>query len=311
MNYPDERDITNPATTLPPQVAAELVPLVEAAQRRYRRFRQSSVDYGQEPHIVIDHAAEVFKTLAVLELRLRSATFQDFCTRIRMDAGAANTAFRYAHYLYKNVQGGRMLAIWHRQVRDRLFGLIREAEDLWWNPDVVPQGWEDFITNSGSSRPAAQGNVAVQGEILYSAVAEGSGAILYPPGDGSPDGDPTEGMFDSVGGERENVSDTPSVILLDHVRTESSAQRDNALTSGQERRAMVDAFIETCRREAGVTVTRKMIWSVAGYSSGTDFERWQRNSAKVTLKSAQMFAQVLSMRTDRFVDLLRKRQTLP
>jgi len=148
MNYPDARDITDPAPTLPPEVAAELAPLVQQAQRRYRRFRQNPSDYAEEPQIVIDHAADVFRTLAARELRARTGSFEEFRARMDIETGAADMALRYAHHLYNNVQRGRMLAIWHHQIRSSLLGLISDAEDLWWNPEVIPAGWEPFLLAS-------------------------------------------------------------------------------------------------------------------------------------------------------------------
>jgi hypothetical protein len=43
---------------------------------------------------------------------------------------------------------------------------------------------------------------------------------------------------------------------------------------------MVDAYIEEVRREKGKRITRKDIWSKAGYTSRTEFERWERRDAK-------------------------------
>jgi hypothetical protein len=51
-------------------------------------------------------------------------------------------------------------------------------------------------------------------------------------------------------------------------------------SNSTERRAMVDAYIEEVRREKGKRITRKDIWSKAGYTSRTEFERWERRDAK-------------------------------
>ncbi len=279
VKYPDERDITNPAPTLPQEVAAELAPLVEQAQRRYRRFRQNSGDYRQEPEIVLDHAADVFKTLAVRELRSHDGSFDDFHGKMGLETGAADTAFRYAHHLYNSVQGGRMLAIWHGQIRKRLLLLIRDAEDLWWDPEIVPKGWERFIgTNGPSTAPPEVSNTpAAHTQTETSQPARPAVAEMEP-----------------ADGNAEEAQSPPE---------SGNAEREN-------RRAMVDAFIEKCRVETTLKVNRAMIWRVVGYKQRSEFERWQSNSPKATRKAAKTFARVLSMQPRDFVDLLRKRQVL-
>jgi hypothetical protein len=62
----------------------------------------------------------------------------------------------------------------------------------------------------------------------------------------------------------------------------------------EDRRAMVDAYIEEVRNKRSKRITRKDIWARAGYKSRTEFERWERQDPKHPNKAAdENFARIL------------------
>jgi hypothetical protein len=63
-----------------------------------------------------------------------------------------------------------------------------------------------------------------------------------------------------------------------HANTPPDA--NTASSNPTDRRAMVDAYIEEVRRKKSKRITRKAIWSAAGYQTRTEFERWERRDAK-------------------------------
>jgi hypothetical protein len=80
-----------------------------------------------------------------------------------------------------------------------------------------------------------------------------------------------------------------------------------AKQTGSPERSRIDAFI-TGVNETGAKVTRTDIWTVAGYSDPTEFERFQRGDQKTTTSAKQNFNRVLSMTPEVFLDALKKRQ---
>jgi hypothetical protein len=61
----------------------------------------------------------------------------------------------------------------------------------------------------------------------------------------------------------------------------------------RERRQAVDAYIAECR-QAGVRITRKDVWKKAGYSTRSEFERWQRNDSRVNRTAGENITRVLT-----------------
>ena len=72
------------------------------------------------------------------------------------------------------------------------------------------------------------------------------------------------------------------------------------------RRAEIDAFISKLASR-GRKVTRKDIWSTAGYADATEFERFQRNDPRTTDSAAAAFKRILSMNPDPFLESLDKK----
>jgi hypothetical protein len=59
-------------------------------------------------------------------------------------------------------------------------------------------------------------------------------------------------------------------------------------------RAMVKAYIEEVRRTTGKRITKKDIWTKAGYNTRTEFERWERQDSKHPNKAAaEVFPRIL------------------
>jgi hypothetical protein len=92
-----------------------------------------------------------------------------------MDGGDAELAFWYAHRLYNLAEGGRMLSIWHRKIQSHLWDGIKEAENLWYTPDLVPEGWEPVLAEGRQEDPNA---LAAAGER-----PEGTAAARQTPAD--------------------------------------------------------------------------------------------------------------------------------
>lgn len=68
---------------------------------------------------------------------------------------------------------------------------------------------------------------------------------------------------------------------------ETKAMDSSLQVKPTNRRAMVDAYIEEVLREKRKRITRKEIWTMAGYKSRTEFERWERQDSKHPNKSAE------------------------
>jgi len=76
--------------------------------------------------------------------------------------------------------------------------------------------------------------------------------------------------------------------------------------NGMDPRAVIDAFIGKLA-EAGHKITKKDIWTVAGYGDPTEFERFQRGDARATRSAAAAFNRVLNMESMVFIQLLEKK----
>ncbi len=70
---------------------------------------------------------------------------------------------------------------------------------------------------------------------------------------------------------------------------------------------MIDRFIAKVKLETGRRITRKDIWTVAGYGNATDFERFQRCDSRVTSGAETKFTHVLEMLSQDFIKLLEKK----
>lgn len=77
-------------------------------------------------------------------------------------------------------------------------------------------------------------------------------------------------------------------------------------TNKMDRRAVIDSFIATAA-EAGYKITRKDIWTVAGYKNPTEFERFQRADRRTTKAGVANFMRVLRMSPEDFLRAIQKK----
>jgi hypothetical protein len=110
-----------------------------------------------------------------------------------------------------------------------------------------------------------------------------------------------EGGFPEAkrGGAAESSGDEP-------VRTNAGPADNETNGGGVDRRAVVGAFISKLS-DAGRKITRKQIWTVAGYTNATEFERFQRGDNRTTQSAAAAFNRVLNMKPEDFIGLLDKK----
>jgi hypothetical protein len=73
-----------------------------------------------------------------------------------------------------------------------------------------------------------------------------------------------------------------------------------------DRKTIIAGFIERVT-DAGHKITRKDIWTVAGYTDATEFERFQRDDLRGNKSAASAFNRVLSMKPEEFIKLLKVR----
>jgi hypothetical protein len=82
-------------------------------------------------------------------------------------------------------------------------------------------------------------------------------------------------------------------------------RRKAGATISGTRRAFIEAFI-TKLKDHGHKINRKHIWTVAGYREATEFERYQRGSARTGLNAIENFDRVLRMQPEDFIRALEK-----
>jgi len=75
--------------------------------------------------------------------------------------------------------------------------------------------------------------------------------------------------------------------------------------NGTDQRSAIDAFISKLA-VAGRKITRKNIWTVAGYTNATEFERFQRGDTR-NQSAAAAFKRVLNMKPENFIGSLDKK----
>jgi hypothetical protein len=87
----------------------------------------------------------------------------------------------------------------------------------------------------------------------------------------------------------ESIAETESPRAQDSANSPQDVKSKSA-----DRHAMVKAYIEEVRRKTGKRITKKDIWSKAGYQTRTEFERWERQDSKHPNKAAdQNFTRIL------------------
>jgi len=74
----------------------------------------------------------------------------------------------------------------------------------------------------------------------------------------------------------------------------SANSTQNVESHSTDHREMVKAYIEEVRSKTGRRITKRDIWSKAGYQTRTEFERWERQDSKRPNKAAdENFTRIL------------------
>jgi hypothetical protein len=80
------------------------------------------------------------------------------------------------------------------------------------------------------------------------------------------------------------------------VKELSSSTANPAQNMAEDRRALVKAYIEEVRGKTGKRITKKDIWSKAGYLTRTEFERWERRDPRHPNKAAdETFTRIIGI----------------
>lgn len=81
-----------------------------------------------------------------------------------------------------------------------------------------------------------------------------------------------------------------------------SKQPETGDGEAEPRSARINSFIEAGARH-GTKITRKDIWTAAGYTEQTEFLRFQKNNPKTTGAAIRNFERVLAMNPEAFISL--------
>lgn len=93
----------------------------------------------------------------------------------------------------------------------------------------------------------------------------------------------------------------------DFIGTSPSSQAPHTTDIIGNRRLAVAAFIKSVS-QAGRKITRKTIWTFAGYKHPTEFERFQRNDTRTTRSAITNFSRILNMAPEKLIELLDKKK---
>ena len=133
FDYPNEGEIVDPRKALSRATAKLLEPCYSEGQWQLREW-QSNPNRGEAEaiRILAGIAVRVLERVVQEALRKHADNFDAFREAIGSDGGAADLGMKYAHFIYKDVIRGRMLALWHNPIRDQIFDAITRAENEWW-----------------------------------------------------------------------------------------------------------------------------------------------------------------------------------
>jgi hypothetical protein len=158
---------------LPAEVLNKLEPLFQQAQRNYRRARlQDPKDSEKRYEFLGQFPPAVFKTQAAKRLKSRVGDFDDFQRSIGLEGGDGELAMRYTRRLYHALGLDREFIYCRGEIEQKLERWITEAGDLWFNPDLVPEGWAKFLDNSASSTDGSPDSPSTDHEIAPSPEAD-------------------------------------------------------------------------------------------------------------------------------------------
>lgn len=93
--------------------------------------------------------------------------------------------------------------------------------------------------------------------------------------------------------------------LFDEYRAKFEVPTEKQTTDSiaTRRRNTIEAFIQSAQ-VAGRKITRKDIWTVAGYAVPSEFERYQRGDPRTTKRAERTFTQLLAISADEFIKRL-------
>lgn len=155
FDYPSENDIVDPRPGLPPATVELLNPCFEEGQWLLREWRDNPVRGEQGAiEILCGIAVGVLDCLAQEALREHADSFEAFRSAIGPDGGAAELGMKYAHFIYRDVDRGRMPGRWHAHIRSQFFDGISAAEKKWWQMRRAKSAAEEPATR-GATRDTA------------------------------------------------------------------------------------------------------------------------------------------------------------
>ncbi len=95
--------------------------------------------------------------------------------------------------------------------------------------------------------------------------------------------------------QRTEVTDQSSEAAEAHEQPEMNTSNDGSAQPKihQDRKAQVNAYLETVFKATGKRITRTDIWKSARYKDGTEFERWQRHDPRTTKAGEHRFERIL------------------
>jgi hypothetical protein len=115
--------------------------------------------------------------------------------------------------------------------------------------------------------------------------------------------------LDTKNGETRNAEVSPPAVPRRADGTGHRASQPEIQPSRGQRsaaRERIDIFISDMN-DAGYKITRKDIWTVAGYKDPTEFERFQREDSRTTRRATSSFDRVLQKTPEKFMAALKKR----
>jgi hypothetical protein len=100
---------------------------------------------------------------------------------------------------------------------------------------------------------------------------------------------------------------TSKTAVAQSSESPASKPRTEAHKKPAGQRQAIDAFISKVQ-ELGRKITRKDIWTAAGYIDRTEFERFQRGDRRTTNSAATAFNRVLDTNPEEFIRSLDKKR---
>jgi hypothetical protein len=94
-----------------------------------------------------------------------------------------------------------------------------------------------------------------------------------------------------VSAREDQVKAAKAEVLAERASGDLTVQDRNVIAA--ERREAVDAYILDIFETCGRRISRKEIWTEAGYNESSEFERWQRASPRASGSSDRRIRKIL------------------